>query len=326
MPNPTNKEEKQAAILAAALELFADRGYHATNVPLIAERAGISVGTLYHYFDSKEKVVNELYRKLKRQLMDAFWSDFPAQAAPAEQFRAYWQRGVAFAEAHPLAFTFLEFHHHAPYLDDESRTVQRRALSLEARLFEAGRQTGVVRNMPDAVLSAFINGALVSLVKSARDGQIDLTPAVVDQAAARCWEAIRDKAKTQVPMEQFTLGGEHGRVTIGFEPHTAGRAIVDIESWNYRANGKAWIDQEAVRQFRDDLQQCYDTLKGEARLVNAPEGTLDLRVSFDRRGNADIRGTYRETLAEENELRFRIQTDQTYILSALAGLTQVLGE
>lgn len=326
MSNQVNKEEKRAAILAAALELFADRGYHATNVPLIAERAGISVGTLYHYFDSKEKVVNELYRKLKREMMDAFWSDFPSAASPSEQFRAYWHRGVAFAEASPLAFAFLEFHHHAHYLDEESRGVQGRALLLEARLFEAGRQTGVVRKMPDAVLSAFINGALVSLVKSARDGQITLTPAVVDQAAARCWEAIRDKEKVSVPMDQFTLAGEQGRVTIGFEPHTAGRAIVEIESWNYRANGKAWIDQEAIRQFRNELQHCYDTLKGEARLVNHPEDTLDLRVSFDRRGNADIRGTYRETLAEENELRFRIQTDQTYILSALAGLTQVLGE
>ncbi|MDF2626711.1 MAG: Transcriptional regulator, TetR family protein [Symbiobacteriaceae bacterium] len=326
MGNQANKEEKRAVILGAALELFADRGYHATNVPNIAERAGISVGTLYHYFDSKEKVVNELYRKLKREMMDAFWTDFPAEAAPVEQFRAFWQRGVAFAEANRLAFTFLEFHHHAPYLDDESRSVQKRAAGLEARLFEAGRRAGAVQKMPDAVLSAFIGGALVSLIKSAWDGQIPLTPAVVEQAAARCWDAIRDREKGQMPQERFSLAGEHGRVTIGFEPNTAGRAVVDIESWNYRATGKAWIDMAAVRQFRADLQRCYDTLKGEARLASSPEENLVLTVSFDRRGNAEIRGAYRETLAEENELRFRVQTDQTYVVAALAGLGQVLGE
>lgn len=44
-------------ILRAALELFAERGYHATNVPLIAEHARVSVGTLYHYFENKEHVV-----------------------------------------------------------------------------------------------------------------------------------------------------------------------------------------------------------------------------------------------------------------------------
>ncbi|HWI63418.1 MAG TPA: TetR/AcrR family transcriptional regulator [Symbiobacteriaceae bacterium] len=325
MPAASTREEKRAAILNAALELFAERGYHATNVPLIAERAGISVGTLYHYFESKESVVNELYRKLKTESTAALWDDYPNGADPEEQFRTYWRRGAAYALAHPLAFAFLEMHHHAPYLDEESRTLHTRSLALEARLFRGLKQQGVLKDMPDPVLSAFIGGALVSLVKSASSGQIELTPAIIDQAAARCWAAIRNREKGLSLMNQFALKGEHGHVTIGFEPNTDGRATVVIENWNYRAMGKVWLSREQLAAFRDELQGTYKTLTGTARLTNTEgQSRLSVEVVFDKRGNGVVRGFYRETPSEENELRFSIVTDQSFVAAALEQLAEAV--
>lgn len=46
--------DKREAILAAALDLFAERTFEGTPVPLIAERAGVATGTIYRYFESKE--------------------------------------------------------------------------------------------------------------------------------------------------------------------------------------------------------------------------------------------------------------------------------
>jgi TetR/AcrR family transcriptional regulator, repressor of fatR-cypB operon len=189
--NAAVREERRATILDAALELFAERGFHATNVPLVAGQAGMSVGTLYHYFASKEQIVNELYRKLRREMGAALWTDFPASAPSPEVFRVWWQRAAAYAQANPLAFSFLEHHHHAPYLDQENRALLTEALAAEGRLFEQGRQAGVLKPLPDAVLSAFVGGALKDLVKAAQQGRVELTPDLIDQASACCWEAIR---------------------------------------------------------------------------------------------------------------------------------------
>jgi AcrR family transcriptional regulator len=49
-------------ILNAALDLFLERGYEATTMRAIAERAGVSLGSSYHYFPSKEHLVLEFYR------------------------------------------------------------------------------------------------------------------------------------------------------------------------------------------------------------------------------------------------------------------------
>jgi AcrR family transcriptional regulator len=52
-PRAASKE----AILEATLDVFRERGYEGTTIPAIAERLGVSQGTLYNYFPSKEKLL-----------------------------------------------------------------------------------------------------------------------------------------------------------------------------------------------------------------------------------------------------------------------------
>ena len=54
-------EQTKSAIVDAALGLFEEVGYDATTMRAIAERAGVSVGNAYYYFDSKEQLVQEFY-------------------------------------------------------------------------------------------------------------------------------------------------------------------------------------------------------------------------------------------------------------------------
>jgi AcrR family transcriptional regulator len=57
------KDARPSEIIAAALDCFAERGFAATRLDDIAERAGVTRGTLYLYFDSKE----ELFKAVVRQ-------------------------------------------------------------------------------------------------------------------------------------------------------------------------------------------------------------------------------------------------------------------
>lgn len=66
MPSVKWQRRKQARpdeILAAALELFAEKGFNATRVEDIAARAGVSKGTLYLYFDSKQAILRAQVRQ-----------------------------------------------------------------------------------------------------------------------------------------------------------------------------------------------------------------------------------------------------------------------
>ena len=62
VPKTRRGESSRAVILQAALDMFQERGYEATTMRAIANRAGVSLGSSYHYFPSKEHLVLEFYR------------------------------------------------------------------------------------------------------------------------------------------------------------------------------------------------------------------------------------------------------------------------
>ncbi len=66
------KSERRAELLGIAASLFAERGLRATTVRDIADAAGILSGSLYHHFDSKESIVDEILRSFLDQLFGSY--------------------------------------------------------------------------------------------------------------------------------------------------------------------------------------------------------------------------------------------------------------
>ena len=67
----TGQEDKRRLILDAAVRVFARKGYHTCRVGDIAEEAGVAHGPLYHYFRSKEELLETIFRETWRDVLDA---------------------------------------------------------------------------------------------------------------------------------------------------------------------------------------------------------------------------------------------------------------
>lgn len=183
--------DKREAILAAALASFAERGFYGTAVPLIADRARVGAGTVYRYFLSKEAIVNALYQHHKQALGAHLLAAVDAGQPAREQFRAYWRELAAFVVENPNVFEFLELHHHAPYLDAESRALEEKLRLLARERFEAFRREQVVKDAPPEVLMALVHGAFVGLLKARDGGWLELDDAALALSEQCVWEAIR---------------------------------------------------------------------------------------------------------------------------------------
>lgn len=83
----TAVEDKRRQILDAAVRVFARKGFHASRVGDIAEEAGVAHGLLYHYFDSKDQVLEAVFHEnwsvLLERIGDVEETDEPA----ADQLR-----------------------------------------------------------------------------------------------------------------------------------------------------------------------------------------------------------------------------------------------
>ena len=185
--------DKREAILQAALELFADRGFHGTAVPLIAARAKVGAGTIYRYFRDKENLVNELYRHWKSRLfhhvMDGLPSDIPVRSL----FHEIWVRWIGFGAQHPQALLFLEAHHHSPYLNESSQALVDKIQVAFVEMITFGCREQVLKAVAPQLHMSFIAGVISQLVKdaSAKNVHIELTPEIIASAEEMCWQALR---------------------------------------------------------------------------------------------------------------------------------------
>jgi TetR/AcrR family transcriptional regulator, fatty acid metabolism regulator protein len=81
----TGQEDKRRLILDAAIRVFARKGYHTCRVGDIAEEAGVAHGLLYHYFRSKEELLETIFRETWRDVLDAVRSVEKTDESAREQ-------------------------------------------------------------------------------------------------------------------------------------------------------------------------------------------------------------------------------------------------
>jgi len=85
-PRQSRSQATVDAILDATARVLVERGHAATNTNLVAERAGVSVGSLYQYFPNKLALINALRARHSREMAVSMQREF--QRRPGETFRA----------------------------------------------------------------------------------------------------------------------------------------------------------------------------------------------------------------------------------------------
>lgn len=146
MPQPQGRRE---AILARAAELFAAKGIAATNVREIADGVGILSGSLYHHFDSKQAIVEEILTSYLEDLKKSYAAVLADHTEPRDRFRGLIGSSLDIAGIHPHAAeiyqsdgNYLRGLPHFEYLNDAARDIQRTWVNV----ITAGVKTGAFRH------------------------------------------------------------------------------------------------------------------------------------------------------------------------------------
>ncbi len=120
------REENERAILKAAEEVFAERGFRGATTGVIADRAGIPKANLHYYFPTKEA----LYRRVVEHIFNV-WLDaantFDESDDPVEALTAYISAKMDISRAHPMGSKVWanEILHKAPVIQDYLETTLR---------------------------------------------------------------------------------------------------------------------------------------------------------------------------------------------------------
>ena len=167
------QEEKRQLLLAAAVRVFARKGFHTCRVGDIAEEAGVAHGLLYHYFSSKDEVLETIFRGTWTELLAAL-AEVERSGLPArEQLRQVaaivlrtWRRDPELVRVLIREVT------RSPHLQREIGEIGH-AFAAIARIVEQGQAAGELRRDLDATLACVVfYGALEEILTGWVLGQL----------------------------------------------------------------------------------------------------------------------------------------------------------
>jgi AcrR family transcriptional regulator len=145
--------ERREEILALAAKIFADKGYASTTVREIADAAGILSGSLYHHFDSKESMLDEIMHGFLDHIVAQYRATVAEGGDPLQVLRALVQEAFSSLGANPAAlavmineFNFLVQFPRFAYLREGAEETER----LWTSVIEDGMRAGVFRSDIDA--------------------------------------------------------------------------------------------------------------------------------------------------------------------------------
>jgi TetR/AcrR family fatty acid metabolism transcriptional regulator len=165
----SEKSEKRAAILDAALKTFVKRGYPETKVAEIAAGAGVAEGTLYNYFQSKEDLLLALFDEKWGEIIDAIKGRISRLDDPNDKLKAIFSTVVRmFKKNRQLAELFMiDVKQSSIFLTNYtiSRIVE--FLDLIEKILEEGKRKGIYRrDLNTRVAKMVIFGAAQGILLS----------------------------------------------------------------------------------------------------------------------------------------------------------------
>ncbi|WP_406197395.1 TetR/AcrR family transcriptional regulator [Kitasatospora sp. NBC_01560] len=192
------KPDLAQSLIDAAIALFAERTYEGTQMPAVAQRAEVGVGSIYRYFPSKEALGNAAFQYAKQTLLGVLAAALAEGGPPRstrEEFGRFWRGFTRYATDHPAAFAFLEHQQHDTFLAPASVATAAEIDRVAADFITRGQQAGEIRAGEPCQLVALAVGAFAGLVRHGRPGGLAALGADdLDRAEAAVWDLLHRKA------------------------------------------------------------------------------------------------------------------------------------
>jgi len=165
--------DRRAELLEAAVRVFARKGFHQSRVGDIAEEAGVAHGLLYHYFRSKDEVLETIFRETWTQLVADTKRIELAGVPLREQLRRFARIYLGSWLVTPeLVRVLVREVARSPEVGDRVDEIKGLFQALQ-RIIEAGRDRGEVRGDVDAQVAAWaVYGALEEILTGWVLGQL----------------------------------------------------------------------------------------------------------------------------------------------------------
>lgn len=187
-----NHSRKTKQIIRAAIKLFVKNGIHGTSIAQIAKKAGVATGSIYTYFDSKERLVNDIFQFLIQEEMSFFRVGYNENVPIKQRFDFLLRRAITYKLRKPEKFQFMSLYAYSPIIMKE---IQSGANCPDdhpfVRLIKDAKAEGLVKDLPKEDLFFYMYGGFSSLLRWKLFEQQEIVEKDVRNMIELTWDAIK---------------------------------------------------------------------------------------------------------------------------------------
>jgi AcrR family transcriptional regulator len=189
------RARRPAAILAAALECFTERGFAATTIEEIRERSGASIGSIYHHFGGKEALAAELYVEGLRGYQDGLIGALESHPGAEAGTRALVRHHLRWVERNPQLARLLANRRETELrgaTEARVRDLNRAFLPRVAAWVERHVEAGALRALPFDLWEPVLLGPSQELARLWLAGRTRITLGAAEHDLAEAtWRAVK---------------------------------------------------------------------------------------------------------------------------------------
>ncbi|QBR12695.1 TetR/AcrR family transcriptional regulator [Sphingobacterium sp. CZ-2] len=185
--------EKKEQIFRSTLQLVNAGGFHGSPMSKIAKEAEVAVGSIYHYFPSKDDLIIELYWYCKEIINKHIFLEEQDNLPYDQRFRAVWKNVVLFYQDHEDLFSFMEQFYGSPFYEDIRKNVFQHKCERNKifHFLEQGLEEKHLKDLHVRILLAAYLGPAISLVRSSLYEKTKIEESQLDQLVDIIWNGVK---------------------------------------------------------------------------------------------------------------------------------------
>jgi AcrR family transcriptional regulator len=185
-------ETKIDSIFKATLQLVKEKGLAGITISEIAKKASLATGTVYIYFESKEKLINELYTTCRKASASSYFENYDSTLPFKKGFKIIWMNLLNYRIQNFEAAVFLEQCYHSPFVTDSAKEMTRQLFQPLFQLMERGKKEKLIKDFDTFLLLAFMVSSIHEVVKHSHYGHKKLTKETIEDLFALCWDGLKN--------------------------------------------------------------------------------------------------------------------------------------
>lgn len=168
--------DKATQLIEASIDLFAQEGFWNTPTSRIAKHAGVGTGTLFNYFESKDGLIDAVYKQLKQEWLAHLLSGFPQTGTLKERVEHLWFRHIDWGLHFPVRYSLMMQLKLSNLVSQAVQQSQEAELAFAYEMIVQGIAEGVLVDIDPAYLGQIFYVQMEAAVSYATDHNLTDMP------------------------------------------------------------------------------------------------------------------------------------------------------